>query len=45
MSIPHAARPYILLMEPLVLLSLQDALSGLHAAAFARDDLYRLIVL
>ena len=25
-------------------LALQDALSGLHAAAFARDDLYRLIV-
>lgn len=45
MSIPHDARPYILLMEPLVPLSLQDALSGLHVAAFARDDLYRFIVL
>lgn len=26
-------------------LALQEALSGLHAAAFARDDLYRLLVL
>jgi len=32
-------------MKPLVPLALQDALSGLHAAAFVRDDLYRRIVL
>ena len=32
-------------MKLLVPAALQDALSGLHAAAFARDDLYHLIVL
>jgi hypothetical protein len=40
----HDRPPYILGMEPLLPVALRDALSGLHAAAFVRDDLYRLIV-